>query len=313
MAYYFAPMEGITNHIYRNAYHKHFEGFNKYFTPFIAPNKKRYLSSKSLNDILPEHNEGVLVVPQILTNKVDDFVGTAKALKPFGYDTVNLNLGCPSPTVVTKGKGSAMLDDLKVLERFLEGIFDETPMKISIKTRTGFKESEDFEALMHLFNKFPLEELIVHPRTQKDFYQGPIDLDAFSKAVAISRFDVCYNGDLFTASDYLKFKAAFPSVKNVMLGRGILRDPNLLGEVVNGSKLAKEKLLAFHDTLFESYKKVLFGDDHVLSKMKEVCFYLAPLFEGHEKPLKHIKKAKCLSAYGAAVNGMFQCPLRVGL
>lgn len=310
MAYYFAPMEGISNYVYRNAYHKHFHGFDKYFTPFIAPNKKRYLSSKSLNDILPDNNLGLCIVPQILTNKAADFIGTAQELKTYGYDTVNLNLGCPSPTVVTKGKGSGMLDDIKGLERFLDDIFSKTPLPISIKTRIGFDDSEDFETIMKLFNKFPLTELIIHPRTQKDFYHGPIDRVAFSKGLLMSQCQVCYNGDLFSKSDVLDFKSEFPSVENLMIGRGILKNPNLLSEVLGDSDLDKDRLLSFHNSIFEGYHKILFGDDHLLSKMKELWVYLGPLFEGYEKPMKRIKKSKHIPEYQQAVNLMFQCETR---
>ena len=105
MKYYLAPMEGITGYIYRNAYEKFFHNIDKYFTPFIVPNQSRSLKTKELRDILPENNQGMNIVPQILTNDSEGFIVTAKKLKQLGYNEVNLNLGCPAGTVVSKNRG----------------------------------------------------------------------------------------------------------------------------------------------------------------------------------------------------------------
>ena len=97
MKYYMAPMEGLTGYIYRNAYHACYHPMDKYFTPFLSPKANSSLSFRELNDILPEHNQGMYVVPQILTNQAEDFIRTAKELQEYGYSEINLNLGCPFP------------------------------------------------------------------------------------------------------------------------------------------------------------------------------------------------------------------------
>lgn len=107
MKIYLAPLEGITGWIFRSAVHECFGGFDKYFVPFIRPNQMGHFSAREKKDILPEHNKGMRTVPQILTNRADDFLRTVEKLKDFGYEEVNLNLGCPSKTVVTKGRGAA--------------------------------------------------------------------------------------------------------------------------------------------------------------------------------------------------------------
>ena len=77
MDYLFAPMEGITGYVFRNAHHRHFHGIKTYYTPFISPNQTRKFTPRELNDVRPEHNEGVPVIPQILTNKADDILWAA--------------------------------------------------------------------------------------------------------------------------------------------------------------------------------------------------------------------------------------------
>ena len=172
MNLYLAPLEGITGHIYRNALHQCFDGFDKYFIPFISPNQKGHFSTREKKDVMPEHNQGMYAVPQILTNNVEDFLCTAKKLGDYGYKEVNLNLGCPSRTGVTKGRGAGFLDEPQKLDRFLDKVFEECNLEISIKTRIGMEDPEEFETILPIYNKYPLKELIIHPRVQKEFYKN---------------------------------------------------------------------------------------------------------------------------------------------
>ena len=119
MRYYYAPMEGITGYIQRNACHAFFPGIDKYFTAFIAPNQRGHFSTREKNDILPQHNKGIYLVPQILTNNAEDFILTVRKLAQYGYGEVNLNLGCPSKTVVSKYRGSGFLAKPEELDHFL--------------------------------------------------------------------------------------------------------------------------------------------------------------------------------------------------
>ncbi len=184
MKYYLAPMEGITGYIYRNSYEKFFNNIDKYFTPFIVPNKSTSLKTKELRDILPENNKGMNIVPQLLTNDSEAFIITARKLQQLGYNEINLNLGCPAGTVVSKNRGSGFLAKREELDIFLDEIFKIDDMKISIKTRIGKDSPEEFYELIKIYNKYPMEELIIHPRTQKDFYGNKPDLDVFKDALS---------------------------------------------------------------------------------------------------------------------------------
>ncbi len=306
MTFYFAPMEGITGYVYRNAFHDHFSGIDKYFMPFIAPNQYGAFSSREKQDTLPSHNEKMVAVPQILTNNAVDFVRTAKQLEAMGYTEVNLNLGCPSGTVVSKGKGSGFLIEVEALERFLDTIFEQAVTAISIKTRIGKYTDDEFEQLLPLFNKYPMSELIIHPRVQQDYYKHKPRVDVFTHALATSPHKLCYNGDIFTPQHYDALQTAHPHLTHVMLGRGLLANPGLVHTIQTGERVPLTQIKQFLDALCEGYAAILSGDRNVLFKMKELWYYMAYLFEGEDKAIKRIKKAQTIPMYKEAVDRLFE-------
>lgn len=310
MNYYFAPMEGITGYIYRNAHSRYFEKADKYYTPFLTPDKNRTFKTRELEDISPEHNKGLCAVPQILTNRAEDFVRASLELGRLGYGEVNLNLGCPSGTVVSKGRGAGFLAKPEELERFFEQVFSalskQAPkLRISVKTRIGKDSADEFSDLLAVFNQYPIFELTVHPRTQKDFYKGEPDLNCFSQAVKESRNPLCYNGNLYTPADYEKFINRFPAVDSVMLGRGLVSNPALPG-ILKGKPMPERAVFReFHEKLYQDYRQALPGDMPVLFKMKELWLYMAASFADSGKYEKKIKKAKNLKDYETIVNALF--------
>ncbi|SFA96085.1 tRNA dihydrouridine synthase [Clostridium frigidicarnis] len=301
MRYYLAPMEGITGYIYRNSYEKFFNNIDKYFTPFIIANKSRSLKTKELRDVLPENNKGMNIVPQILTNDSEDFIITSRKLQQLGYNEVNLNLGCPAGTVVSKNKGSGFLAKREELDRFLDEIFKIDDMKISIKTRIGKDSPEEFYELIKIYNKYPLEELIIHPRTQKDFYGNKPNLEVFKDALSLSSNSVCYNGDIFNVDDHNELIKAFPELKTVMLGRGILANPWLMGLIKNNANIDKKVLKDFHNEILNKYIELFNEDKNAIFKMKELWGYMIYMFSDNKKYAKKIKKAQKLSDYNIAV------------
>ncbi|NFT93088.1 tRNA-dihydrouridine synthase family protein [Clostridium botulinum] len=306
MKYYLAPMEGITGYIYRNTYEKFFHNIDKYFTPFIVTNKSRSLKSKELRDVLPENNKGMSIVPQILTNDSEGFINTTRKLQQLGYNEVNLNLGCPAGTVVSKNRGSGFLAKREELDIFLEEIFKIDDMKISIKTRIGKDSPEEFYELIKIYNKYPLEELIIHPRTQKDFYGNKPNLDVFKDALSLSNNPVCYNGDIFTVADNNKFEETFPKVKTLMLGRGILANPGLMNEIKNNDFINKELLKDFHDEIFNKYIDLFNEEKNAMFRMKELWGYMIYIFSDNKKYAKKIRKAQKLNDYNEAVLSLFE-------
>ncbi|WP_299994213.1 tRNA-dihydrouridine synthase family protein [uncultured Clostridium sp.] len=306
MKYYLAPMEGITGHVYRNAYKKYFDNIDKYFTPFIVPNQSLSLKTKELRDLLPENNLGLNIVPQILTNDAEGFILTANKLKQLGYDEINLNLGCPAGTVVSKKRGSGFLAFKDELDKFLDEIYKTCDMKISVKTRLGKDSPEEFYKLIEIYNKYPLEELIIHPRTREDFYGNTPNLKIFEEALTLSKHSICYNGDIFTASNYNDIADKFKEIDKVMLGRGILANPGLIGEIKENKFLTKETLKDFHDELFENYTILLNEDKNAMYRMKELWGYMSHIFTNNKKYYKKIKKAQKAKDYKEAVSRLFE-------
>lgn len=322
MKFYLAPMEGITGYIYRQAYNSCFKPMDRYFTPFLAPKHKSGFSSKELNDILPEHNQGMEVIPQILTSDPEDFLDTAVKLKKYGYTEVNLNLGCPSGTVAAKGKGAGFLKDTEKLARFLgevsEGMEREN-LHFSIKTRVGVESEEEFQTLLGLYNQCPLTELIIHPRVLKDFYKYNVRMNAFKEGFEKSRHSVCYNGDVFRRKDYDRLIKEYPDLDKIMMGRGIMMNPFLMEEIADGTSQEvsgkmtaarkADRLEKFHRLLCDGYAHVMSGDRPVLFKMKELWGFLIHSCPEEEKLMKKIRKAQHLEEYERVVSELF-CRMR---
>lgn len=302
MKYYLAPMEGITGYIYRNAYYKTFHNIDKYFTPFIVANKGRNLKAKELRDVLPENNLPYNVIPQILTNNAKDFISTANKLQDLGYGEVNLNLGCPSGTVVSKGKGSGFLAKKEELNIFLEEIFKLDNINISIKTRIGKDEPEEFYQLLQIFNQYPIHELTIHPRTQRDYYNNKPNMNIFTEATKVSINPICYNGDIFNVHDCINIKNSFTNIKAIMLGRGIISNPGLVNEILTGTKIDNKTIKIFHDEIFNGYIELLKDDRNVLFKMKEIWAYMIKSFNDDKKAFKKIKKAQKIIEYKQTIS-----------
>lgn len=299
-------MEGLTGHIYRNAHHTCFNSVDKYYSPFISTNESGTFKKRELNELSPENNRSYPFVPQLLSNKAGDFITMAEKIKNMGYREINLNLGCPSGTVAAKNKGSGFLAKLKELDAFLYDIFAWGGTKISIKSRIGKEHPDEFYELLDIFNKYPIEELTIHPRLQRDFYKNTPNMEMFKYALSHSKNPICYNGNIFTIGQYRGFSEEYPVVKSVMLGRGLLINPGLAKEIRRNVKADKNTLILFHDTIYEEYRKLPSGDTATLFKMKEIWFYMSLMFSNHEKYAKKIKKATRLRDYEEAVSSLFR-------
>lgn len=302
--YYLAPLEGITTTIFRNAYHKYFTPMDKYFTPFLVPHSKKGFSAREKREILPENNRGLHLVPQIMSNHAEECLRTIGKLQVYDYEEFNLNMGCPSKTVVSKGRGAGFLAFPGELDRFLDEVFrgvEGKNLKISVKTRIGKDDPEEFYRLLEIYNQYPLEELIIHPRVQRDFYKNEPNLEIFRYAVENSKHPVCYNGDIFNIRRYDEVSRLFPEEDVFMLGRGILENPALLNEIKGEKERKMEALRGFHDQIYEDYRALHMGDRNVLFKMKEIWCYMGKSFPGCEKTLKKIRKAEHLDRYEAAI------------
>ncbi len=301
-----APMEGVTNYIFRQVFHRHYGGVDRFYTPFLSPNQNKQFITREWNEIDPAHNEGLTVLPQLLTRNQEHFLWACGELEALGYDQVNLNLGCPSGTVVAKKKGSGFLTVPEELDSFFQEVFSKTSLHISVKTRLGKQDPAEFHRILEIFNRYPICELTVHPRVQKEFYRGPVHRDAFAYAAAHAKSPLCYNGDLFSVPAFQAIQAEYPHLRAVMLGRGLVANPALAEEARGTGRRDLNRLRAFHDDLYEQYCRVLSGDRSILSRMKEVWAYQLPMFTHWEDSLKPLRKAEHRRDYEAVVNRLFR-------
>lgn len=311
---YMAPMKGFTDHLFRSAFADHFGGFDLAVAPFIASKPDHRIKRKYVKDVLPENNTRMPVVPQILSKTAADFIVLANYLYDLGYDTVNWNLGCPYPMVANKKRGSGMLPYTDRIRTFLDKVIHEIHGSLSIKVRLGWKENTDIFRLLPVIDQYPLSEIIIHPRTGLQRYQGSVDLDAFEDCLAVIRHPVVYNGDIRTVGDFRRLSRRFDRVHAWMIGRWCLADPFLPGRIATGADDIPDKIYRmqrFHEALFEAYNGVLDGPSHVLNKMKGLWRYFSLPFEDSRKTMKKITKTRQPDQYLERVNLFFGAEARL--
>lgn len=301
----FAPMEGVTHAAYRRCHARIFGSADRYYAPFIAPNGDGSYKHGSRRDVLPENNEGLRLIPQILCNAAEPFLLVAEELRAMGYDEVNLNAGCPSGTVVAKFKGSGMLRDLESLERTLDGIFSRCTMKVSVKTRMGVHSTEEFAAIMEVYKKFPIRLLTVHARDRDGMYRTLPDTDAFTAAYGSCPFPIEYNGNIFSPEKAQEMSKAFPDMHSLMLARGAVADPSLFRRIRGGAALSVKELQRFHDELLVEYLSAGLEPKHAIPRMKELWSYFVFKFPGEDRLMKTVFKSRSLEDYRSAVNSIF--------
>ncbi len=277
--------------------------------PFISLVKNMKPYNNLLRDLYPDRNKGIPTIPQIMSSAPDDFTKLANALYDIGCGTVNWNIGCPFPTVVKRGRGAGMLCYPDRVESFLEEIMPAIKPKLSIKLRIGLKYPDEVLQLIPIFNKFQIEELIIHPRTGMQMYEGEVDLDIFEQCLGLSKHRVVYNGDIDSFEKFAMLAQRFGSVERWMIGRGLIGNPFLAEKIkFNTEKPYDEKIKImrdFHDNLFDEYLKILSGPAHITNKMKEIWNFMASFFENREKIRKRINKTHHRDHYIDVVNKIF--------
>ncbi|WP_051226610.1 tRNA-dihydrouridine synthase family protein [Butyrivibrio sp. MC2013] len=311
----YAPMEGITNVYYRRLHRELFGGIDHYYTPFISVFSDHNIKKRDQREVDPENNKGQDLIPQLLTNSAPDLVWAFHYLRDMGYEEINLNLGCPSGTVTAKKKGSGFLRDTAALKNFFDEVFDclgDEGELLSVKTRIGINSPDEMEAISEVYKLYPIRELIIHPRVQKQFYKGLPDMTAFRKAYEISPSKVAYNGNIFNTDDYAKVVEAFgqgedSKLSSVMLGRGIVADPSLARQIKGGEIINKDEFRFFLTELEAIYRQELRTDKNVFFKMKELWSYMSGCFEGSDKYLKSMLKAKDWTSFKAGERALMDC------
>lgn len=304
MKIYLAPLQGLTDWMFREAFSRYIGLFDKTFTPFVRLQNGEFYRPNQCNDLLPEHNHFQKPVPQFLGNDAASFFRFEELCRSHGYTEININMGCPYPMVTGRRMGAGLLPYPVEIERLLNEIFNAATVKISVKCRLGMEHASEFEALIPVFNAFPLEEIIIHPRVGKQQYKGNVDFDAFLNYASALKVPVCYNGDVNSYEDAVRVLQKAPYINALMLGRGVLQHPFLLSELRNESLTADEKALrlkGFHKELITYCQQKYSGDHHFLKHLEELWSYQSAGFENSHKLFKLIKKCKSLDQYEAVI------------
>ena len=301
MRYYFAPMEGLTDSVFRRLHHTYFPGVDRYYMPFISPTQHRTLTNREARELPLADSIPFAAIPQVLTKVAEDFVWAADQCAQRGYTEVNLNLGCPSGTVVSKGKGSGMLSDPDHLDRFLGGVFSASPIPVSVKSRLGLTDPQEFPRLLEIYNQYPILELTLHPRVRKAFYSGSVDMEMFAYCAENSKNPVCYNGDICSVEDISRIENQFPQVRSVMIGRGLIGDPGML--TPGGTTV--DALEAMFDAMLEEYMDLFGGSRNAMFRLKEHWGMLIHRFEDSEKLGKRLRKTTDLEEYKTITREIF--------
>ncbi|MCQ2558113.1 MAG: tRNA-dihydrouridine synthase family protein [Oscillospiraceae bacterium] len=306
MEYLFAPMEGITSVIFRRIHHQLFPGPVTYYSPFIAPDSEGTFKTSYLKDLMPDRNEGIDLVPQILANNARAFIIVARKLKELGYEEVNLNAGCPSGTVFSKHKGAGMLSDLMSFGQFLDAVYAATDLKISIKTRMGVSSTAEFEDLAELYSRYPIHSLTIHARDRLGMYKSLPDLEMYRKYASSFPFPVFYNGNIFSPDDVQRASNELSGSAGLMIGRGAVANPALFRVLAGGAELSADELRNFHDTFLHTLLSDGLFENFAINRMKELWYYMICCYPEAAKEYKALNKSRKLADYQIAVNALFR-------
>lgn len=307
---YQAPLQGFTDFDFRKALAESFGGIDKYFIPYLSYGKGREIKKSQLREVYPENNGSLPVVPQVLFSDQAELFDLIAILIDYGYPEINLNLGCPYPMATNRGRGAAWLEKPESLNEILQQLYAKGfPAKFSVKMRAGMKNDQDAQAIFGILNQYPLEELIFHPRTANQMYDGKANPQLFAEAITEVKHSMVYNGDIFSVADLQNLQSLLPEQNNWMIGRGLLTNPALAAQLKGEdfeSKTLRIKMREFHDQLLDAYSARLHGDGHIVMKMSQFWTYFSESFENPHKAMKLVKKSSNLLKYNAAVTEIFK-------
>ena len=305
---YLAPMQGFTDHVYRNNFATVFGEIDKYFCPYLSYEKPGVVKKSQLKDIMPGNNVTSKMIPQILFSDVEEFKGLVKEIIGFGYSEINLNMGCPYPMVTNRGRGAALLQKLSVVDEVLKITQNDLSVAVSIKLRSGLESDQEIFRVVETINQHQISEIVFHPRVAKQMYKGNVDVNLFKQVADISTHPMVYNGDILCSEDIKEVLNLVPTQSSWMIGRGILQNPFLaqqLKGIENRRVEMNEKLARFHEMMFSDYASKLEGNGHLLQKMEQFWSYFSASFTNQHKTFKLIKKANSIEKYNDAVHRIF--------
>jgi tRNA-dihydrouridine synthase len=308
-----APIRGITDAVYRQAFARCFSGLDYAVAPFIQLRQGHSLRAGERLQMALENNLELRMIPQVLTNNPESFSAGLRELHGLGHNEVNWNLGCPHPTVAGRGRGAGLLPHPERIDSILDQVLNGSPVRLSVKMRLGYRNPDEFLPVIEVLNCYPLTEVILHPRTAEQMYDGAVDLERVAIARSLCKHPFVFNGDVNAPGKFCELRKWLPGVDRWMIGRGVLACPFLPAVLKGGQFPAAEKrryqLREFHDLLLEGYCRRLSGQGHLFDKMKEHWEYLSLSFAESGVILSRIRCSRNMEDYTKAVDRVFGKPL----
>ncbi len=300
-----SPLQGFTDFRFRNAFHHYFGGIDTFYAPYIRLNGKMIIKNSYQRDLLPENNNVSELIPQVMTNNVDEFLFVVNYIQSLGYQELNWNLGCPYPMVTKRGMGSGLIKESDKIDEILHRVHQESNVVVSMKMRLGYDNPEEILETLPILDKYPIKNIAIHARIGKQLYKGGVHLDAFENVLENTKHKIYYNGDITTVAGFQEMKARFPSINHWMIGRGLIADPFLPNMIKNNTfEYPKNKFQVFsefHNTIYNEYDAILSGPTPIRMKMLGFWEYFSKSFTDSQKVFKKIKKARNPKAYQNAV------------
>lgn len=305
-----SPLQGFTDYKFRNAFNHFFGGIDTFYAPYIRLNGKLVIKNSYKRDIELANNTTLEVIPQIITNDVDEFLFVAKYIRELGYKELNWNLGCPYPMVTKRGMGSGLIADPEKINNILHKVHNESDVLVSMKMRMGYENPEEILKTLPVLDKYPLKNIAIHARIGKQLYKGGTDLDSFQKCIDNTKHKLYYNGDVTSVNAFKKLQERFPTIDHWMIGRGLIADP-FLPNMIKKDTLEYPKnrfdiFNEFHDRIFTEYDAALSGPTPIKMKMLGFWEYFSKSFSNPQKTYKKIKKAQNVKKYEIAVREIFK-------
>ena len=300
-----SPLQGFTDFRFRNAFNHYFGGIDTFYAPYIRFNNKLIIKNSYQIDLQLDNNTELEVIPQIMTNDVDEFLFVVDYIQELGYKELNWNLGCPYPMVTKRGMGSGLICDPEKINHILDRVHKETDILVSMKMRMGYEHAEEILDAFPVLDSYPLKSIAIHARIGKQLYKGGVDLDAFQKCIESTKHKLYYNGDITSVAKLKEMQKRFPSIDHFMIGRGLIADPFLPSMIKNNTteypKNRWDIFSDFHDTIYHQYDAALSGPTPIKMKMQGFWEFFAQSFSNPQKTFKKIKKANNPKAYQQAV------------
>ncbi len=310
-----SPLQGFTDFRFRNAFHHYFGGIDTFYAPYIRLNGKLKIKQSYQNDLSPENNTTLEVIPQVMTNDPDEFMFVVNYVQSLGYKELNWNLGCPYPMVTKSGMGSGLICNPTRINEILHRAHNESDIVVSMKMRMGYENAEEILHTFPILDQYPLKNIAIHARIGKQLYKGPVDLDAFEKCIGSTKHKLYYNGDITSVAAFKAVKERFTTIDHFMIGRGLIADPFLPSMIKNDTtEYPKDRwdiFAEFHDTIYQQYDEYLSGPTPIKMKMLGFWEYFSQTTSNPHKTYKAIKKASNPFKYRQAVNQIINTEKKV--